>query len=50
MVPISDSPHAANRIMKEIRRPVFKTRIITMRLAGNSIAGKLKILRCFKIL
>ena len=50
MVPISDSPHAANRIMKEIRRPVFKTRIITIRMAGNSIAAKLENLRCFEIL
>ena len=49
MVPISDSPHAANRIMKEILRPVFRTRIITIRMAGNSIAAKLENLRCFKI-
>ena len=50
MVPISDSPHAANRIMKEILRPVFRTRIITIRMAGNSIAAKLENFRCFEIL
>ena len=40
MVPSSESPQAANRIMTEIRRPVFRTRIVTIRIAGNSIAVK----------
>ncbi len=42
IVPRSDNPQAAKRIMTEIRRPVFKTRIVTIKMAGNSIAAKTK--------
>jgi len=40
IVPRRDNPQAAKRIMTEIRRPVFRTRIVTIIIDGNSIAAK----------